>query len=412
MVLCLDTCYRTPTFLLFTMDERSSFSNESAFSGFNNHATLFDKITARFGIWKIKNLTSSSQNPYTQAYLTGLRGILVLESLLWICVHTFIPGLTDEIPSPGHQQVIRKTFQVILWDYSFIASFLLMLSARTVCVPFLAESSSTNYARALIHRPIHIGIPLFVAAAMAFIIFNQTGTDLITRFAANYSNPLVKPVYLPPNGLALFNSIYNTLWVVRDFPKQAANRAWPSMTLWSPSLIYFQSYTVYILMVILPFTRPRWHVRGLSLFIIAAWWMNSWGWYSATGLMIADISVNHILKSDFQFGFQITRDFRIGNGLIGAILAIAGLVMKYIWVAARPDLEHAELMSRPSLRLSDIFTVDTFDKSSPYPRIDNYLLILGILLLVETLESTQKILSNKVLVFLGKRSFSERSLMF
>ena len=385
----------------------SMFSESSS-----NNASSFRQLAMqiRKKVQKVQIITTSPpQKPHSQPHLTALRGILVLESFLWITLQTFLPGLTSaDIPSPAYQKGLRKGRQVLFWDYSFIASFFVILSARAICVPFLADSSSTNYARSLVRRPIEIGLPLFVAAALAFIIFNRTNTDIITRFATDYSNTLVQPVSLPPTGLALVNSIYNTLWVVRDFSSQAANRAWPSMTLWSPSLIYFQSYTVYIAMVILPFTRPRWHIQGLSLFIIAAWWMNSWGWYSATGLMLADISINPILKADFHRGFQITRQSCVPNGLIGAVLSAGGLAMKYVWVAARPDLEHVELASRPSLQFSDTFSVEKFDTSKPYPRMDNYLLIIGILLLVETFEVVQKSLAgNRTLVFFGKRSFGE-----
>ncbi|KAF7508182.1 hypothetical protein GJ744_009479 [Endocarpon pusillum] len=358
---------------------------------------------------KLQHLTKPPlREEHSQIYLTGLRGILVLESILWILFLIFVPGLTTaDISSPIYQQGLRKGLQVLLWDYSFIASFFLILSARVICVPFLADSSSTKYARTLIRRPIEIGLPLFVAAAIAFVTFDRTGTDTVTKFATNYSNPLVQPVVVPSSALALVNSIYNTLWVVRDFSNQAANHAWPSMTLWSPSLIYFQSYTVYIAMVILPFTRPRWHIQGLLLFILAAWWMNSWGWYSATGLLLADISINPTLKADFQDGFHITKGYCLRNSFIGAVLAVAGLAMKYVWVAARPDLEHAELKIHPSLYFSDNFSVETFDTSAPYPRIDNYLLILGILLLVEAFEPVQKFLAgNRTLLFFGKRSFS------
>lgn len=332
-----------------------------------------------------------------------------MESFLWILIQTFLPGLTAaNLSSPAYQQGIRKGLQVLFWDYSFIASFFLILSARAICVPFLTESSSTNYARSLIRRPIEVGLPLFVAVALAYIIFNRANIDVIGRFATDYRNSLVQPVSFPSTRLALVNSIYNTLWIVRDFSNQAANRAWPSMTLWSPSLIYFQSYTVYIAMVILPFTRPRWHIRGLSLFIIAAWWMNSWGWYSATGLMLADISIDPILQADFQRGFQVTKKFYVANGLIGAILVAGGLAAKYVWIAARPDLEHLELASRPSLQLSDNFSVEKFDTTRPYPRMDNYLLVVGILLLIEAFGQMQKFLAgNRTLVFLGKRSFSE-----
>ncbi|ERF73966.1 hypothetical protein EPUS_05389 [Endocarpon pusillum Z07020] len=380
---------------------RSSKSN-------NNHASSFHKLAVQAKKKAHSITTAPLRELNSQKYLNSLHGILVLESILWILFHTFIPGLTTtDIPCPNYQQILRKIFEVLFWEYSFIASFFLILSARVICIPFLADSSSTNFARSLIRRPIEIGLPLFVAAAVAFLIFNQTGTDTITEFATNYSNPLVQPVYLPPTGLALVNSIYNTLWMVRDFSTQAANRAWPSMTLWSPSLIYSQSYTVYIAMAILPFTRPRWHVQGLGFFILGAWWLNSWGWYSATGLLLADISIHPILKADFQYGFNMTEKFRVRNGFIGGFLAAAGLAMKYVWVAARPDLRNAELKSHPIFYFSDKVSFETFDKSAPYPRNDNYLLIVGILLLVETLEPVKSFLAgNRTLLFFGKRSFS------
>ncbi|KAL2008172.1 hypothetical protein VTN00DRAFT_8154 [Thermoascus crustaceus] len=38
-------------------------------------------------------------------------------------------------------------------------------------------------------------------------------------------------------------------------------------------------------MLIIPYTRNSWRVKGSILFIVTAWWVQSWAWYSVTGLI-------------------------------------------------------------------------------------------------------------------------------
>ena len=159
-------------------------------------------------------------------------------------------------------------------------------------------------------------------------------------------------------------------------------------------------------MVILPFSRPKWHLQGLALFALGSFWMESWGWYSATGLFFADLATNTTLKSDFKRGLKVGQDQNLPYWVIGIVSASVGLALKYA-IAVRPQYVNAELVLHPYLDLSANYSTDSTVQAGPYPRVDDWLLITGILIFVELFESVQFVLSFKPLVWLGERSLSE-----
>ncbi|KAJ9634383.1 hypothetical protein H2199_009041 [Coniosporium tulheliwenetii] len=364
-------------------------------------------------LWSVRRVlprwTESSHVSLSHDYLTGLRGFLVLESLVWLFLQTFVPSLVSgDVPGRLYQVVLRKVFSVLLWNPSLIYSFFIILSARTVCVPFLHEPSVASYAGSLIRRPLRIGIPLSIGLAVAITIISQMGTSYIANAASLLENPTITVPSVPPTPLSAFNSIYNLLWVVRDFPLQAGNQFWPSGTLWVPSLIYSQSYTVYLMMVILPFTRPTWHFQGFIIFSLGSFWLQSWGWYSAAGLLLADVSSNPTLRSRLLSGIKFGENYACPSWLLAALLTVVGIALKYIWVAAFPQHLNAELMLHPALHLSDKPSLSSFelDPRQPYPRLDDYMVIVGVLLLLETSERLQSWSSARILIYLGERSLS------
>jgi hypothetical protein len=58
-------------------------------------------------------------------------------------------------------------------------------------------------------------------------------------------------------------------------------------------------------MVIIPYTRRSWRVKGALFFIITAWWVQSWAWYSITGLLFADMATNMDFKVNSQRGIKV-----------------------------------------------------------------------------------------------------------
>lgn len=345
-----------------------------------------------------------------QDYLYGLRGVLAIESFLWLFLKTFVPAVvTNEVSGPAHQVIIRKVFSVLLWNESLISSFFIILSARSVCISFLQEPTAKAFARSLLTRPLRIGIPLAFALAFSISIFSSTNTVYIDVAAQALKNPdLVIPT-MPSNAIASFNTIWDVLWIVRDFGKQMANQAFPGATMWAPSLIYSQSYTTYIAMVILPFTRASWHVQAITMFSIGSFWFNSWGWYSAAGLFIADVSQNHDLRACLGRGIKISERINFPYWILAFLSVVVGLVLKYLWVAALPQHLRAELALHPSLHLTQGLTTHTFNKDQAYARLDDYLIVVGVLFLFEMSSRIRSVFSSRLLVQVGKRSLSKYS---
>jgi hypothetical protein len=58
-------------------------------------------------------------------------------------------------------------------------------------------------------------------------------------------------------------------------------------------------------MVIVPYTRRSWRLKGAFFFIVTAWWIQSWAWYSITGLLLADMASNMDFKAKAQRGIKV-----------------------------------------------------------------------------------------------------------
>lgn len=161
-------------------------------------------------------------------------------------------------------------------------------------------------------------------------------------------------------------------------------------------------------MVILPFTRPRWHISGLFLFGFGSFWMAYWGWYSATGLIFASVANNPTLKADLKRGLKVRDDWHIPYWAIAPFFAGIGIALKYAFII-RPQYMNAELVLHPYLDLLQGYNKSTYIDQGPYARFDDWLIIVAILTVVELFEILQFALSFKPLVWLGERSFSEFS---
>lgn len=230
-----------------------------------------------------------------QNHLLGIRGILAIQSFLFVFFQTFLAAAVVDSKNtigPLYQIVLRKTLSVLFWNEPLIYSFIIFLSARTVCIPYLNVPDRATCSSTLFRRGIRLWIPTFVAFSLSAAAFSTTSTAYISNFLRitnNQSTTTPKPI---PNFLVYLNSLFNIFWTTRDYSSQAANKSFPSGTLWIVSLLFQQSYTVYMTMIIVPYTRPAWRVKVLIIFILAAWWVQSWAWYSISGLLLADIVHN------------------------------------------------------------------------------------------------------------------------
>ena len=250
-----------------------------------------------------------------------------------------------------------------------------------------------------------------LASGIAMGIFKAMGTSHVHIFEATLPNRSISAPQIPSDALTALNAVFDMFWIVRSYYYQALNDFWPSHTIWNLSLIYQQSWTVYFLMIILPYTRISWHRQFLALFALGSWWMNSWGYYSASALLLADYVIHPELRKRMGDDMSITENGTVPHAVLPIIMITLGWAMKVVW-AAFPQHIDAELVLHPYLDLAENTTRAQFAVADPYPRLDNYLVIFGILLLMETSSRLRNALSAKWLVFLGVRSLSMSTLWY
>lgn len=358
--------------------------------------------------------SSSHHQSFTTAdqdYLIGLRGIVVILSFFFVFFQTFLPAAVPDsknIDGPVYQTVLRKSFSVIFCNEALIYSWIIFLSARTICLPYLANNSREVCASSIFRRCIRLWIPTFVAYSLAAAAFSTTSTDYITEFLEITGNISAATPMRLRNFLVYFNSLFDIFWLNKEYSSQAANKAFPSGTLWIVSVLFQQSYTVYMTMVIVPYTRMSWRVKALLFFIVTAFWVQSWAWYSVTGLLIADA----VLNMNFQFksrnGFRVAK-FRVPVWPLYAAMVVTGVVLQYLFISWNPKMRSNELYGHTGM-YSDGMLNENLDEEQPLARVDNYLIILGAQLLIETFGWPQKLLGSEPFVALGRRSYSRSSL--
>lgn len=349
----------------------------------------------------------SSTTTIDQDYLIGLRGVLVIQSFLFVFFQTFLPAAlpdSNNIDGPVYQTVLRKSFSVLFCNEALIYSWIIFLSARTICLPYLANNAREVCASSVFRRCVRLWIPTFVAYSLAAAAFSTTSTEYITEFLSLTGNVSTDTPKRLHNFLIYFNSLFDIFWLNKEYSSQAANKAFPSGTLWIISALFQQSYTVYMTMIIIPYTRISWRVKALLAFIVTAFWVQSWAWYSVTGLLIADAVFNMNFRSKSLSGLRVGK-FRFPVWPLYAAIVVTGVVLQYLFISWNPKMRSNELYGHTGLYEGGMLN-ENLDEEQPLARVDNYLVILGVQLLIETFEWPQKFLRSKPFVALGRRSFS------
>lgn len=350
-------------------------------------------------------------------YLIGIRGLLTIQTFLWMFLSLFVPAavktpsLESQSPGPFYAVILRKTLGVLLWNPSLIYSSIIFLSARTICIPFLSSPSRVALASILFRRTVRLFFPCLALLGFSWLLLSQTdGYQAIDKFRTLTKNTNISTPYRLPHALAFLNSTFDLFWITKNYATQAASRAFPSGTLYVVSLVYMQSYTVFMTMVIVPYTRNSWRVKSLAGFIVAAWWVQSWAWYSVSGLLLADAIINMDLRAKALRGLPLLGNrLRAPIWLVYGIMVVAGFLMQYLWTAWRPQYQNYELEGHTGLYNASPLN-GGLDLDQPQARDDNYLIILGFFLLADTYEFLQRVLSMSFFVHLGNRSFSTFSL--
>ena len=160
-------------------------------------------------------------------------------------------------------------------------------------------------------------------------------------------------------------------------------------------------------MVIIPYTRNSWRIHAYIGFILTAWWVQSWAWFSITGLLLADMVMIMHYKERARHGIKIWKTSKYCPTWVPCMLLMsAGLIMQFLSTAWRPQNENKELVAHTGLYYSGGLNTRVSPKE-PQARDEDYLLHLGFFLLMEYSDFVQRILRNRLFLYLGKRSLSK-----
>ncbi|OAL42977.1 hypothetical protein IQ07DRAFT_525281, partial [Pyrenochaeta sp. DS3sAY3a] len=347
-------------------------------------------------------------------YLVGLRGLFVVQAFLFAFLQVFAPAAVAHSPNASNNQssALHKALKfvsILFWNDGIIYSGFILLSARTICLPFLTigAGSKLSIAGSVFRRGLRLWFPVAIALAISAGTLHAIGYEYVDNFAKSTNNISIFVPYKINTALIYFNSVFNLFWVTTKFSDQAGSYAFPGQMMWVINVIYQQSFTIYMTMVIIPYTRRSWRVKGAFFFIITAWWVQSWAWYSITGLLLADMTINMDFKAKAKRGIkiQVYRSIRLPAFIPYTIILASGLVMQYLWAAWRPEYRNEEIVAHGGLYYTGGLNED-FDVKQPQARDDNYLVLLGLFLFVESSDILQWILSNRLFVYLGRRSLS------
>ncbi|OJJ42466.1 hypothetical protein ASPZODRAFT_29195 [Penicilliopsis zonata CBS 506.65] len=344
-------------------------------------------------------------------HLVGLRGWFTIQSFLFVFFDAFLPGTVVNSynnQGPLWQMDLRKSLGVLFWNGPLIYSAFILLSARSIAIPFLRDPSKANLTGAIFRRGLRLFFPALVGLGLAKLILAQTdGYAWIQYFLDLTGNESASVPYDIPNALVYFNAVFNLFWITRTFATSAASLAFPSHLLWILTVLYTQSFTVYMTMIVAPYTRPAWRLKAALFFVLSAWWMQSWAWYSISGLLLADMVVNMDFQQKAARGIPLPfkKGLFLPSWTVYLLLMLGGVLMQFLWTGWNPQLYDSEIVAHAGLYYSGGLNTD-YDSSQPQARDDIYLILLGFLLAVDTYPWLQRLFANPVFVYLGSRSLS------
>ncbi len=294
---------------------------------------------------------------------------------------------------------------MVFWNESLIYSWFIVLQARSISIPFLRNPSEVQVASSAFRRGLRLLIPTATALAIVKIVFNVAGENYISEYKTLSGNISFNVPYNLPGFMGYCNAVFNLFWVTRDFASQAGSYAFPSQTLWIVTVLYSKSYTVFMTMVMAPYTRNSWRVKALLFFILPAWWVQSWSWFSITGLLLADIVMKMEFKAISKQGVPVWKlSRRIPSWILYLLLSGMGLMMMFFWAAWKPGEENGEPRIHASLYDGEEGLNNNFDLNEPQARVDNYFFITGCMLLLESSEHLQLFFKMPPVLYLGRRS--------
>ena len=146
----------------------------------------------RFGITPIA-ITDDDANDmgrptsHRLAYLEGVRGLLGLQTLLWIFFRLFAPAIVTDTDldgtrpalfvtnSPAWMSVLRKVLSPLLFDGSLQMAGFITLMGRVSLQTFIERRAATALAGQCARRPVRLVLPVALGLALASVVSVTNG---------------------------------------------------------------------------------------------------------------------------------------------------------------------------------------------------------------------------------------------
>lgn len=366
-------------------------------------------------------------------YLEGLRGIIALQTLLWLFFRTFAPAIVTDIDldgtqpapftqsAPAWQNTLRKALVPLLCDGSTQAAMYIILLGRTGLQTFIERRQAVALAGACFRRPIRILVPVALSFALISVLTATNGFKYANVLASDLNNQAASPPAVWENALEYFNSLLSLLYqpyAQRD--SRAVNFIPLGRIAWFVDVAFQQIFVMVVFAFVLPFTIFKYKVIGFSSMILLSAWVGRWSWYTITGLVLAEFSVVYrsmmpdkastAMAQRGQRRVSLTppkfnRFQTLMTKLVPLAMIFIGVLFKYVWAAAAPQYQNKELLAHANVNTGKLST--NFDPvERAFPRYDDWFLCTGLLVLIELSDVAQNFLSSGLFVYLGRLGFS------
>ncbi|PWN53719.1 hypothetical protein IE53DRAFT_383760 [Violaceomyces palustris] len=352
------------------------------------------------------------------AYLEGIRGILGLQTLIWIFLRIFAPATVTDRDLDGKYpavftenqrsyEIVRKVLSPLLFDGSLQMTMFIILSGRVILQTFVERREAIALAGPAFRRPFRMVIPSAIALALVSVVAVLDGFKHAPYLSETLKNQIAQPPKIWGSTLEYFNSMITFFFAPEQIKTSRAVAFIPPAGIsWYLEVVFQQVYVLIIYAFTLPYTIFRYKNLGSIAMILITAWVGKWSWYTLTGLVIAEYSVvyKQILPAK---GLPIDRKGKkhVPVWLFPTLFTLLGIFFKYLWISILPEKRDAELVAHVNGNTGKLNHNFNSTKYA-YPRYDDWLLSMGILMLIEISGKARGFLSWKPFVHLGRLSFS------
>jgi len=357
-------------------------------------------------------------------YIEGIRGVIGMQTLLWIFFRIFAPAIvvnrdldgvfpaTFVTESPQWMNLLRKILSPLFFDGGVQMTMFLILSGRVILLTFIERREPLALAGPCFRRPFRLFFPIAITLAVVMALTLTNGFKYASFMSDQLHNQAAQAPRKFGSVLEYFNSLA-TLFLAPTTEKDSRAVAFipPSGISWYLEVAFQQVYVLTVYAWVLPYVTLKYKAIGITSMIALTAWVGRWSWYTVTGLAIAEFAVVYkqmVMPANPQARRLSIAGLRKDSKVVfiaPIIFVLLGVFFKYLWADAFPERAPYEIIAHASQNNAGL-NYDTNPNTKAYPRYDNWLLCTGLLLLIELSPRAQRILSWAPLVYLGRLSFS------